>query len=89
MTKAINAMDFRAERLQVERQTEETLKIITANGFELDTSEWMTISRYAQKYGLATNVVSNWIARGIIPADCVTELPVLNNIKLIKDQQYR
>jgi hypothetical protein len=89
MTITNEIIDFEAERLKIERQSEETIKVLTARGHVLDTSEWLTIARYADKYGLATNVVSNWIARGIVPPDCVEQLPVLNNIKLIKDQPYR
>ncbi len=82
-------IDFDAELLNVQKQSEESLKIMMQHGFVIDTSEWLTIARYARKYNVSTNVVSNWIARGVIPADCVEELSVLNNIKMVKDQLYR
>ncbi len=82
-------IDFDAELLAMQKQGEASLKIMMQHGFVLDTSEWLTIARYARKYDISTNVVSNWIARGVIPADCVEELPVLNNMKMVKDQPYR
>ncbi|WP_338876723.1 hypothetical protein WBJ53_13805 [Spirosoma sp. SC4-14] len=73
----------------IQAKTEETLKVITPLGFVLDTSEWLTITRYAQKYGVTTQLVNKWIEREVIPADCVETLTELNNIKLVKDQAYR
>jgi hypothetical protein len=55
----------------------------------LDMAEWLTIKRYAEKHSVSTQVVSNWIARGIIPADCMMELPELNDIRLVKDREYK
>lgn len=82
-------IDLTVELADIQRQTNETLRIITKQGFVMETSEWLTIARYAKKYGVSTNVVSNWIAREVIPADCVKDLPELNNIRLVKDQLYR
>ena len=55
----------------------------------LDTTKWLTFARYAKKYGVSQQVVVNWINRGVVPADCVQDIPELNNIRLIKDQPYR
>jgi hypothetical protein len=82
-------VDSDAMLSESERLTAETLKIITPLGFVLDTAHWLTIARYAKKYGVTTHVVNNWIKRGIIPADCIEELPEINNTRLIKDQPYR
>lgn len=71
------------------RESDESLKILTAHGFVLDTSIWLTIKRYADKYNLSQQVVVNWINRGVIPADAVQDVPELNNIRLVKDQVYR
>ena len=82
-------IDLNAETAEFRRQSEESLKILTEHGFVLDTTEWLTIARYAKKYGVSQQVVVNWISRGTVPADCVQEIPELNNIRLIKDQPYR
>jgi hypothetical protein len=82
-------VDWDAEELKTKALLEETLKIITPLGFVLDTAEWLTIARYAKKYGVSTQVVNNWINRGVIPPDCIEDLPEINNIRLIKDQLYR
>lgn len=81
--------DFNAELAEIQRQSEESLKILTEHGFVLDTTEWLTIARYAKKYDVSQQVVVNWISRGIVPVDCLQEIPELNNIRLIKDRSYR
>lgn len=71
------------------REGDDSLKILTAHGFVLDTTKWVTIKHYAEKHGLQMNTVTNWISRGIIPPDCVETLPELNDIRLVKDQPYK
>lgn len=71
------------------RESDKSLKLLTAHGFVLDTTEWLTIKRYAEKYGLSQQVVVNWINRGIIPSDAVQDVPELNNMRLVKNQPYR
>lgn len=71
------------------RESEESLKILTQHGFVVDTTEWLTIKRYAERYNLTTQVVTNWISRGTIPMDCVLNLPELNDIRLVRNQPYR
>lgn len=71
------------------RQSEESLRILVEHGFVPDTAEWLTIAHYAKKYDVSQQVVVNWINRSVVPADCVQEIPELNNIRLIKDQSYR
>jgi hypothetical protein len=82
-------IDFQAELPEMKRHRIETLKIITQHGFVPGDSHWLTIARYAEKYGITPDLVNDWIASGIIPPDYVDELPVLNNIKMVKDQPYR
>lgn len=78
-----------AELATIKRQSEESLKLVKGPDFEVNLSEWLTITRYAKKYGLDSHVITNWIRRGTIPKDCVMEFTELNNIRLIKDQFYR
>lgn len=56
-----------------------------------DLREWVTLKEYVLRHeGItSTNIVSNWISRGVVPADCVVELPDLNGLKLIRDQVYQ
>ncbi|GAB4033689.1 hypothetical protein [Spirosoma gilvum] len=82
------------ELKQAEAVFAETLAYLQKNGIKLpdsliDTSDWLTIKRYAEKYNVSTNVVSNWVARGIIPADCMRVVPELNDLRLIKDRAYK
>lgn len=82
-------IDFDRELAKAHQQHEESLKIATQHGFVLDTTEWLTIKRYAEKYGVSQQVVVNWINRGIVPADCTMILHEFNDMRLIKDQAYK
>lgn len=55
---------------------------------EVNLDEWLTLKRYAERYGVSIQTVSNWVARGIIPADCTQVLPELNGLRLVKNQPY-
>lgn len=71
-------------------ESDKSIKLATDNGISIDMSEWLTLKRYAQRYGLAsTNVVTNWISRGIIPAENVMDVPELNNLRLVKNMPYK
>lgn len=82
-------IDFDKELADAQRETAESLKILTQHGFVLDTAQWLTIKRYAEKYSVSQQVVVNWIGRGVIPADSTMVLPELNDIRLVKDQPYK
>lgn len=59
------------------------------NGTKFPLDEWVTIAEYAKRFNLkSTNVVSNWIKRGIIPAGNILDVPELNDIRLIKAIPY-
>jgi hypothetical protein len=52
--------------------------------------EWVTIKRYCKLFNIEdTQIVSNWIRRGIIPTENVQVLEDFNGIKLIKAIPYR
>lgn len=87
-------VDPENELKQAESAFAASLAYLQARGVQLpgsllDMSNWLTIKRYAEKYGMTTQVVTNWIARGVIPADCVKDVPELNDLRLVKDQPYR
>ena len=73
-----------------ERESDKNIQLARENGVTVDMGQWLTLKRYAQKYNVAsTNVLSNWISRGIIAAENVMDLPELNNLRLIRDIPYR
>jgi hypothetical protein len=59
-------------------------------GIRYQMGEWLTLRDYAKRFGLPnTMVVTNWIARGIIPPENVLELPELNDIRLVRAIPYK
>jgi hypothetical protein len=82
-------INFDKELTNAQNESNQSLKLLQENGFVVDTTEWLTIKRYAERYGLTTQVVTNWMARGVIPADCTMTLPELNDLRLVKNQPYR
>lgn len=65
------------------------VKFMEINGIRYDLGEWITIAEYAKRFGVkSTNVVTNWIRRGIIPTENVIAVPELNDIRLIKAVPY-
>jgi len=82
------------ELKRAEAELAATIAYVQSKGVKLpdtllDMGKWLTIKRYAQRRGLTTQVVTNWMARGIIPVDCVRIVPELNDLRLVKDQSYR
>ena len=68
----------------------EAQSYLVSQGVQYSLSEWVTPKEYARRFGLeSTNVVSNWISRGIIPAENVKVIEDLNNLKLIKAIPYK
>lgn len=82
-------MDLDRELDNFRQKSNRSVQLLREAGVVVDTTEWLTIKRYAERYGVSTQVVTNWINRGVIPADCVMELPELNNLRLVKNQAYR
>jgi len=85
-------IDLGKELEDFRKKSDESIAELKKHGFDLpiiDLSQWLTLKRYTEKYNLkSTSVVTNWIARGIVPADCTIVIPELNNIRLIKNQRY-
>ena len=84
-----NELNLEKELADAQRQSDESFKTLAEYGFVPDTTQWLTIKRYAEKYGMNTPDVSDWITKGNIPADCIRDLPEIHNIRLVKDQPYR
>ncbi|MCX6216510.1 hypothetical protein [Spirosoma sp.] len=63
---------------------------LETQGKRYSLSEWVTLKEYAKRYGLESiSVISNWINRGIIPAEDIVIVEELNDLKLIKDKVYK
>ena len=82
-------MDYKEELNRVlasSRQTrKEAEELLLMNGEFIDLSEWITAKEYADKFELgSTNVVTNWIRRGVIPPENVKVVKRLNGLRLIK-----
>ena len=84
-----NKLDLQKELADAQRQSDESLMVLTEIGFVPDTNQWLSINRYAEKYGIDIQRVSILVAGGTIPADCIRDLPEVNNIRLIKDIHYQ
>ena len=84
-----NKLDLQKELADAQRQSEESLMVLSEIGFVPDTNQWLSINRYAEKYGIDIQRVSILVAGGTIPADCIRVLPEVNNIRLVKDIHYQ
>ena len=63
--------------------------LLQKNGQNYPLTEWLTIKEYTKRFDIkSTNVVTNWIRRGIIPAENILHIPELNDIRLIKAVPY-
>ena len=80
----VKMMSKEADKLITEAEN-----LISTPEFVIDLNEWITIKEYANRFQLSsTNVVSNWIKRGLVPPSNIKTLPMLNNLKLIKAVKY-
>ena len=81
----------RFQELMAETDTiiQEATAFLQQNGTQFPLTDWLTPAEYAKRFGLkSTNVVSNWIRRGVIPAENILHVPELNDIRLIKAVPY-
>lgn len=63
---------------------------LLVNGIKYRLSEWVMPKEYVKWHNLeTTNVVSNWISRGIVMPDDIRDFPELNNLLLIRDKEYK
>jgi predicted phage-related endonuclease len=74
---------------EVNRAIAEADNFIATLEFTIDLNEWITMKEYTKRFQLSsTNVVSNWIKRGLVSHSNIRTLPMLNNLKLIKAVKY-
>ena len=81
--------DFDHDLVNFRQQSDHAIELSRATGMTVDLTEWLTIKRYGERYGVSQQVVVNWINRGVVPADCVLTLPEFNDMRLVKNQPYR
>lgn len=68
----------------------EATAFLESQGKRYNLSEWVTLKQYAKRHQLESiSVISNWINRGIIPAEDILVVEELNDLKLIKDKVYK
>jgi hypothetical protein len=83
------AMDLTESLANAQRESDESLKVLRGNGFIVDTKQWLTVARYAKKYNVSQQVITNWIGRGIVSSEDTMVLPEFNNLRLVRDQPYK
>jgi hypothetical protein len=85
---AVSSMSLRLHA-QTDTMIAEGQKMLSIEGKSYNLADWVTIREYARRYGIAgTQVISNWIKRGIIPQENIIEIDELNNLRLIKAVAY-
>lgn len=63
--------------------------VLATPDYTINLNEWVTMKEYSKRFNLSTtNVVTNWIKRGIIPQENIRTVPMLNGLKLIKAVKY-
>lgn len=63
--------------------------VLATPDYTINLNEWITMKEYSKRFNLSTtNVVTNWIKRGIIPQENIRTVPMLNGLKLIKAVRY-
>lgn len=68
----------------------EATAFLESQGKRYSLSEWVTLKQYAKRHELESiSVISNWINRGIIPAEDILIVEELNDLKLIRDKVYK
>jgi hypothetical protein len=60
------------------------------NGKQFPLADWLTPKEYARRFNVrSTQVITNWISRGIIPKENTVTIQELNNLTLVKAVPYR
>lgn len=59
-------------------------------GKVVDLSKWVTVKKYCEMFSIKnTETVSNWIRRGIVPADDTLVMEDFNDLRMIRAKEYR
>ena len=69
---------------------EQSEQFLSRNGRQYPLSDWLTPKEYARRFDIrSTQVITNWIRRGVIPKENVVIIHELNNLTLVKAMPYR
>ena len=89
METATKTQTFNELMAQTDAIIGEATAFLQQNGTRFPLTDWLTPAEYAKRFNLrSTNVVSNWIRRGVIPTENILHIPELNNMRLIKAIPY-
>ena len=90
MEPATKTQTFRELMAETDVVIGEATAFLEQNGTRFPLTDWLTPAEYAKRFGLrSTNAVSNWIRRGVIPAENVLHVPELNDLRLVKAVPYQ
>ena len=86
---AVGQLDLRLAELTT-RALKSTEQFLFKDGKQYSLSDWLTPKEYAKRFDLrSTQVITNWIHRGVIPKENVVTIQELNNLTLVKAVPYR
>ncbi|TDE16574.1 hypothetical protein [Dyadobacter psychrotolerans] len=90
-------METKTKQIELEELLNESRALLTEAGAYLSKdgekyklNDWITIKEYCKRFDIkSTQVVTNWIKRGIIPKENIILIEEYNNIRLIKAVAYQ
>jgi hypothetical protein len=85
-----NGLTAKEDLERIDNLLNEVKDFLMLRGEAIPLDEWLTTKRYCERFNIPnTETVTNWIRRGIIPAENVKEVEELNGLKLIKAIPYK
>lgn len=86
--------EFKANLQALIEDTDQMIKeaqaYLISQGQVVDLTDWVTIKEYCRRFNIKnTETVTNWISRGIVPAENIRIIEEFNNTRLIKAIPYR
>ena len=93
-TKTETKEEFQSRLAELIADTDKMIKdsqaYLISQGEVVDLASWVTIKKYCELFNIKnTETVTNWINRGIIPAENVLTIEEFNNTRLIKAVPYQ
>ena len=86
---AVSQLNARLSTLTTQA-LEQAENFLSQNGRQYPLSDWLTPKEYAKRFDIqSTQVITNWIRRGVIPKENVVTIQELNNLTLVKAMPYR
>ena len=86
---AVGQLNLRLAQLTAQA-LESAEQFLSRDGKQYPLSDWLTPKEYAKRFDLrSTQVITNWIRRGVIPKENVVTIQELNNLTLVEAVPYR